>query len=155
MTTPDMTREAAVRDSVTRVAHHIDARDWPRLRSLYADEVTTDYTSLFGGEVQRQPADALIDAWRGILTPLQATQHLLGPVSVQLEGDRARAECHVRGYHYLDGAPGGNEWLVAGHYVFELSEAGARWRIEKMTLVTYHQAGNRQLLQEAAVMNAV
>ena len=143
-------RQAAVADTVTRVAHHIDSRDWPALRRLYAGRVTTDYTSLFGGEIQEQSADALIEAWRGLLTRLDATQHLLGPISVRLDAGRARAECHVRGYHYLDNAPGGSEWMVAGHYVFELAASDERWQIDSMTLVTYYQAGNRQLLQETA-----
>ncbi|HWO14576.1 MAG TPA: nuclear transport factor 2 family protein [Polyangiaceae bacterium] len=150
MTTTEAAREAAVRDIVTRVAHHIDARDWSKLRSLYAERVTTDYTSLFGGEVQQQAADALIETWRGVLGPLRATQHLLGPISVLLDGDYARAECHVRGYHYRDGLPGGSEWMVAGHYVFELSVRDAGWQIDAMTLHTYYQTGNRQLLEQAA-----
>jgi hypothetical protein len=146
----EVAREGAIRDTVTGVAHHIDGRDWPALRRLYAERVTTDYTSLFGGEIQQQPADALIEAWRALLSPLDATQHLLGPISVQLEGPRARAECHVRGYHYRDRTPGGDEWMVAGHYVFELSASGERWQIDAMTLITFYQTGNRQLLREAA-----
>jgi SnoaL-like protein len=154
MITPDTTRkvvrENAIRDTVSRVAHHIDGRDWPGLRSLFATRVTTDYTSLFGGEIQQQLGDALIEAWRGLLTPLDATQHLLGPISVQLGPDRARAECHVRGYHFREALPGGDEWMVAGHYVFELAPSGDRWLIEAVTLQTFYQSGNRQLLQQAA-----
>ena len=46
----DLAREAAVRTVVARIAHGIDTRRWADLRGLYADEVTTDYTSLFGGK---------------------------------------------------------------------------------------------------------
>jgi hypothetical protein len=146
----DLERAQRVREAVARVAHTIDARRWAELRALFADEVETDYTSLFGGQVQRQGGDVLIETWRKLLSPLRATQHLLGPVEVRLEGPRARAECHVRGYHYLEGLPGGPEWMVAGHYLFELVEAAGQWRIAKMTLQAYYQTGNRNLLQEAA-----
>lgn len=49
------------------VPHHIDGKRWAALRSLYADEVETDYTSLFGGEPHKQSADALVAGWRGVL----------------------------------------------------------------------------------------
>ena len=50
----------AVQTVVTRVAHTIDGRRWPELRALFADTVQTDYTSLFGGEVQDQAVDDLM-----------------------------------------------------------------------------------------------
>jgi hypothetical protein len=38
------------------------------VRAGLADEVDTDYTSLFGGEAERLSADALVQRWRGLLT---------------------------------------------------------------------------------------
>lgn len=145
-------QEAVVRRVVTAVVHEVDARRWHELQALFADPVTTDYTSLFGGEVQRQPPGALVAGWRGALTPLQATQHMLGPIDVEVRGDAARARCHVRGYHWAPGAPGGPEWMVAGHYAFELSLQGGTWRITSLTLRTAYQTGNARLLQEAAAL---
>jgi len=52
--------------------------------------------------------------------------------------------------HYVAKAPGGEHWEVLGHYVFELSRAGAGWQITKMTLETLLQTGNSKLLAEAA-----
>jgi hypothetical protein len=52
----DITGEAAIRAVVARIANTIDARRRTELRALFADEVTTDYTSLFGGDVARQSA---------------------------------------------------------------------------------------------------
>ncbi len=141
--------ERAVKAVVTGVAHHIDARQWDDLRALYADEVETDYTSLFGGEVQRQPGDALIGAWNQLLTPL-VTQHLLGPIDVDVRGDEATARCHVRGYHFASAAPSGPTWMVAGHYIFKLRQVAGSWKISHMTLETFYQTGNQKLLQEAA-----
>lgn len=146
----DLAREQAVRAVVTRIAHTIDTRRWSDLRALYADTVTTDYTSLFGGEVQRQPGDELIAAWRRLLSPLDATQHLVGPIDVQLHGSRAVAECHVRGYHVSARVTGGSEWMVAGQWIIELSEESGGWLVTMMTLRTLYQAGNRDLLRLVA-----
>jgi SnoaL-like domain len=139
--------EQAVRTLVARIAHTIDTRRWADLRALYADEVTTDYTSLFGGEVQRQSGDALIAGWRGLLSALDATQHLVGPIDVRLEGGAATAECHVRGYHVRRGAPGGDEWMVAGQWVICSAEQGKQWRVTAMTLRTFYETGNRRVLE--------
>jgi hypothetical protein len=81
--------------------------------------VQTDYTSLFGGAIQNQGADDLLAGWRSLLGSV-VTQHFLGPIEVELTGQVARAECHVRAYHMKKGAAGGDEWMVGGHYVFEL-----------------------------------
>jgi SnoaL-like domain len=142
--------EAAVRHTVTSVVHEIDARNWSELRRQFEESVVTDYTSLFGGEVQTQRADDLVGAWRRLLTPVKATQHLLGPIDVALRPDGATARCHVRAYHYAPGAPGGSEWMVAGHYVFELRPTADAWRIHRLTLITFQQTGNLNLLQEVS-----
>jgi len=137
---------------VARVAHYIDGRRWPELRALFADQVETDYRSLFGGDVQVQPADQLVlEGWRTLLSPLESTQHLLGPIDVEITGQTARAECHVRGYHRAPAAASGPEWMVAGHYVFSLTRAGESWKITKLVLHATYQTGNRDLLREAAV----
>lgn len=133
---------------IANVAHHVDAKRWTELRALYADQVDTDYTSLFGGTPQRQAADALIGGWRTALARV-ATQHLLGPIEVEPRGAAASARCHVRAMHFFAGAPGGESWEVLGHYLFELSRGEAGWRIVGMTLETLLQLGNAKLLQEA------
>lgn len=147
-----MTTEAsihAIREVVANVAHFIDAKRWNELRALYADEVRTDYTSLFGGTPQSQAGDTLIEGWRGVLAKVR-TQHLLGPINVTLTEVSATARCHVRAYHLAPGAPSGDAWEVLGHYVFELRKGASGWKIESMTLETLLQTGNQKLLFEAA-----
>jgi hypothetical protein len=139
----------AIRAAVTALVHDIDGKQWDALPALFAAEVETDYRSLFGGDVQRQPATALVAAWRQILSPLDATQHQLGPIAVAIEGDRATARCHVRGYHVRSGLPGGGEWMVAGHYVIALARSDGAWKLAGIRLDTLYQTGNRALLQEA------
>jgi hypothetical protein len=138
----------AVRSIVASVAHHIDAKQWSALQALYASEVETDYTSLFGGTPQSQSNEALVAGWRGILTRVR-TQHLLGPITVTSTGAIATARCHVRALHQVENLPGGDEWEVLGHYVFELARQDRGWRIRRMKLETFAQTGNRNLIAEA------
>lgn len=141
--------QASVDRVVADVAHHIDAKRWDALQALFAPEVQTDYTSLFGGKPQQQSNEALINTWKGVLSAV-TTQHHLGPINVTVEGTSARAHCNVRGHHYVESAAGGPTWMVAGTYDFELTQSEGRWLISKMTLNTLYQTGNRQLLSQAA-----
>lgn len=84
----------AVQAVITRVAHTIDGKRWSELRALFASTVQTDYTSLFGGEVQDQRADALMDAWRGLLGSV-VTQHFLGPIEVEAAARTARSRATI------------------------------------------------------------
>jgi len=131
----------AVRETVTGVTHDIDQRRWHNLRARFADTVVVDYTSLFGGEVQTQNGDDLVDGWRQLLTPLTATQHLLSPICVVIHERTAEAICHVRGYHHAKDP---------GHYEFELQRESAVWAIHRITFRAFYQTGNSKLLQEAA-----
>jgi hypothetical protein len=140
-----------IQSVVAAVAHHVDARRWTDLRAQFAAEVETDYTSLFGGAVQRQPGDGLIATWQKVFVGV-ATQHLLGPIDVAAGGKdgQAVARCHVRALHQARGAPGGELWEVLGHYQFELQRSTGGWKIHKLTLQLLIQTGNTKLLAEAA-----
>jgi hypothetical protein len=140
----------SIRTVIAGVVHHIDAKRWTELRALFADEVRTDYTSLFGGEPQRQTGDALIAGWRAALERVQ-TQHLLGPITVEVGDHTATAHCHVRAFHAVTAAPSGPHWEVLGHYIFTLGPAPTAWKVHAMTLETLLQSGNTRLLAEAAV----
>lgn len=85
-----------------------------------------------------------------MLGPLDATQHLIGPIDVRLEGGRATAECHLRGYHVWSSAAGTAEWTLAGQWMIELGERDGAWHATALTLRTFYQTGNRDLLREAA-----
>jgi hypothetical protein len=70
------------------------------------------------------------------------TQHITGPIVVQLDDDGALAQTHVRAYHQVKGAPGGDLWVVAGHYTVRLVLADERWKIAGITLQVFYQEGN-------------
>ena len=145
----DPVERVEVQSVVVRLVHELDAKRWESLPPLFTRIVRTDYTSLFGGEVQEQPEHTLVEGWKRLLEKV-TTQHLLGPIEVEVEGRTATAHCHVRGYHHRPKTPGGDEWMVAGHYVFALERIPTGWRIRHMTLQTLYQTGNRKLLEAGA-----
>lgn len=136
----------AISTTVVGMLHAIDARDWDAVRAAFADTVTTDYTSLFGGEVETQPADDLVGGWASFVPGFDATQHLAGPVVAEHDGATARARCAITATHCLGEA----RWIVGGHYALQLTTSAAGWKITHLTLETAFQDGDLDLPQQAA-----
>ena len=68
---------AEISDVQLRYATGLDSRDWPLFRSCFADEIETDFTSVFGGEPRKVSADRWTEAARRSLSGLKATQHMI------------------------------------------------------------------------------
>jgi len=135
----------AVSDTVTRLMHAVDRQDWAAAREALGNEITTDYSSLFGGGARRQTAAEVIDGWRALLPGFDATQHMTGPVLADVSGDTARARCAVTAVHRL----GSKYWTVIGHYDMTLSRARQSWRIAALTYQHVAILGDETLPEQA------
>jgi hypothetical protein len=124
-------------DVLTNMLHAIDARDFESVRAAFAEQVRTDYTSLWGGEPATVAIDDLLSGWQELVDGLDATQHLTGPI-VTVDG---RLHTHVRARHWQDG----ESWTVFGHYIAVVVDG----RIAELTLRTYQVEGNRDIPDRA------
>jgi SnoaL-like domain len=138
-----------VTDTIARFIVALDDHDWDEVTSCLAETVHRDYSSLFDREPDEIPGPALAAEWRGVLTGLDAHQHMLGPPAVTIDGDEARAAAHVVGTHVLEGDPG-SPWVVGGTYRFVLRRLEDRWRIVGLTLDTRWQTGDSAVLEKGA-----
>ena len=138
-----------VRQVILWAMESIDARRWQALRGQFTDTVLVDYTSLFGGYPRAYTVADLIDNWRQLLAPFSMTRHDLGPIEVEIDAGEAKAKCPLHIYHYLHGAPGGEDWVVNGKYTVTLKRQYGRWQIQKIVLDAQSQEGNTNLLVEA------
>jgi hypothetical protein len=137
-------------DDVVRFFHAIDDRAWPAVRAGLANQVSSDYTSLFGGTPERLAADALVTRWQGLLPGFDGTQHLLGPLVIEQTGNDATVACNVRAYHHL----GQSTWLVAGRYFLTLRRLDGTWRVAGIILHTTYEEGDRSLTSQASARAA-
>jgi hypothetical protein len=136
-------------NTFTRMLYAIDARDWAGVRRAFADAVVVDYSTLFGAPAATVDADAHVAGWRGFGEAFDMTQHMTGPIVVTPRPDAATAHTHVRAYHRINGAPGGDTWMVAGHYQIGLVHGAEGWKIGAITLTVFCQEGNLTLPDRA------
>jgi fermentation-respiration switch protein FrsA (DUF1100 family) len=135
----------AISDAITGMLHAIDRRNWTAVRGWLAEQVRTDYTSLFGGSPRTQSASELIESWRTLVPGFESTQHLTGPILAEVLDDRARARCAVTAIHRI----GRDHWTPSGHYEVELVRTDNVWAIGA---IVYHNAlvaGDESLPQKA------
>jgi SnoaL-like domain len=137
-------------DAVTVMLHAVDELDWATVRACFADEVATDYTSLWGGEPERLSGDDIVGWWEQLAPGYDATQHLTGPLLVTEEtDDRVACTTKVRAYHHVVEDAGRSTWIVAGRYVIELESGPDGWRIGAITLRLEYEDGDRRLVDVA------
>lgn len=155
----ELSDRATITDTVVRMGWFLDRRDWDGLRGLFTERVSTDYTDLWGGTPQEGPVDQLLStsgqgSWRRTMDGLDATQHLITNVLVDLDGDEARATANVLGVHRLPNPHGSPLWTVGGTYDFRLVRTAAGWRIRAITQRLTWVEGNQQILFRAAARAA-
>ena len=134
---------AAISRSITDIAAGADRHDWTRVRAAFADSVTTDYSSLWGGEPVTQPADDLVAGWASFLPGFDSTHHMVTNHSVTgLSESTATAEADFTATHRIaDGL-----WVLGGRYSYELEKSGDRWQVTSMTMTALWESGDRGLV---------
>ena len=140
--------------TLTDIAAGADRHDWVRVRAGFADEVTTDYTSLWGGEPVTQPADALVATWSGFLPGFDVTHHMVTNHSVTPTGEgTAEAEADFTATHRIED----DLWVLGGRYAYTLKKSADRWVVTSMTMTALWETGDRVLVvragERAADMN--
>lgn len=138
-------------DAITAIAAGADRRDWARVRMAMADTVTTDYTSLWGGEPVTQPADTLVSQWSGFLPGFDATQHLVSNHTITgFEGDMAAAQADFQATHRI----GADLWVLGGRYDYRLVRSDDRWVVSAITMTAGWESGDRGLVATAGARAA-
>lgn len=114
----------AIMDVLGRYSRGIDRCDLAVLDAIWADGATVDYG--FGGSDARSWSKATL---QGLRDSYLRTQHMLGQMLIDVDGDRATAETYCRAYHETEGADGPEEVIVGGRYLDDLIRTPDGWRI--------------------------
>ncbi len=112
-----------IADVIYRYARGIDRLDFDLVRSCYHPDAYDDHGS-FAGNVE-----GFIAAASAFLPRWTATQHFMGNMLIEIEGDCARAETYAVAYHRREDAEGNGKDDVMGlRYVDRFEKRGA-WKI--------------------------
>ena len=133
---------AEISDVQLRYATGLDSRDWKLFRSCFADEIETDFTSVFGGTPRKLTGDKWADAARRTLTGLAATQHMITNHVITIDGDNATCIAYVRAHHYLPNDSGDNTQTMVGYYTNHFIRTKDGWKIKKCKLSISWNSGN-------------
>lgn len=137
---------ADIGEVLTRYCSALDNRDWKGLESVFTTDAICDYGAL-GNPHGAAEIASLISSTIG---DLDATQHLIGNVTVSVDGDMATADCYLISQHIRAGAPGGDHYLLGGRYSDRLVRTPEGWRIAHRTLHRMWTTGNRDVVQRPA-----
>lgn len=137
--------EAEIKTLVESVGTLADSHNFEALEKLYADEVTVDYTSLAGGEVELKSPQALMTQWASVLPGFDRTRHAVSNIRVELDGGIATATADVVADHYV----GQLFWQVTGDYRYVLSKAINGWQITSHTFNLKGETGTRDVFGPA------
>jgi hypothetical protein len=138
--------QVAITQAVTGVALYTDVHDWDRVSSLMADQVTTDYTDVFGGQIVTTSREGLVGQWRTTFDGFDATQHQITNVSVSGGGDEASTLSHVRAIHWV----GPRWWTIGGVYTHRLMRGPNGWQVTFMAIQRLYEEGDRAVFDAAS-----
>ncbi len=133
---------AEISDVQLRYATGLDSRDWPLFRSCFADEIETDFTSIFGGTPRKVSADKWTEAARRTLSGLAATQHMITNHVITVDGDNATCVAYVQARHYLPNDTGDSTQNMFGYYTNRFVRTRDGWKIRACKLSLSWQTGN-------------
>jgi ketosteroid isomerase-like protein len=130
-----------IADLCARYMFALDRKDWTLLASCFTE------TPVFvhpGGRIEG--IDAIVARSSGALAALDATQHLLGNVVVEVDGDVAHCTSYFQAQHVRAGTPGGDTYIIAGSYTDTLTRTPRGWRIAERVQAYLWRNGNRAVV---------
>jgi 3-phenylpropionate/cinnamic acid dioxygenase small subunit len=122
LTAREVSDRLRIHDLLTEYAAAVDARDWDRLRSVFAKDAVLDY-SVFGGP--RGAVDDAVDWMAKALGRVSMTQHFISNVLIQLGSDTAEVDSLVFNPLGTDD----HVFLVGGSYHDRVERTADGWRI--------------------------
>ncbi|SFR91611.1 nuclear transport factor 2 family protein [Sphingomonas jatrophae] len=137
--------ERAIQRGLARFARVLDGKDWGSLGDVFAADLDFDY-----GQGERQGMAALEDQMRRYLDACGGTQHLLGSILVDVDGDSAVSRAYVQARHQRRGEGGGAIFDSNGEYVDRWARRADGWRIVRRDATWATHSGDPAILAAGA-----
>lgn len=126
MTLDDLIAERTITRALTLIARAMDDRDWAALDDLTVPDMTAN---LGTGELGSRAE--LVASIRSFLDACGPTQHLLGNVVVDVDGDTATSRAYVSDLHLGAGDRSGVTFQTLGDYHDSWVRHGDAWLLTR------------------------
>jgi 3-phenylpropionate/cinnamic acid dioxygenase small subunit len=134
--------EREITRSLSRFARILDSKSWDQLSDVFADDLSFDY----GADGEQQGMAALRANMTRFLDICGGTQHLIGSVLVDIEGDQAVSRAYVQARHQARGAIGGPVFDTNGEYIDRWERRPEGWRIIRRDAVWSALTGDASVI---------
>jgi ketosteroid isomerase-like protein len=134
--------ERAIGRGLARFARVLDGKDWAALGEVFAPDLSFDY-----GQGERAGMAALEEQMRRYLDVCGGTQHLLGSLLVDVDGDRAVSRAYVQARHQRRDDAAGAIFDSNGEYVDRWERRAEGWRIVRRDALWATHSGDPAVLQ--------
>ncbi|MEH0420778.1 nuclear transport factor 2 family protein [Streptomyces sp. B21-083] len=118
--------KAAIAKLIHTVARAMDARDWDQLTTCFVPEAVGDFPNAVVDS-----RDAIVAGMKGLLEPLNATQHLVANINVSVEGDTATAHATFMAQHVRAAADGNGHYIMGGDYDDNFRRTDDGWKFTR------------------------
>ena len=115
--------ERAIERELIRFARAMDYRDWEQLSQILTEDAVGEL-----GTGRLEGSAAIIALIRGFLDNCGVTQHLLGNVEVDVDGDHATSRAYVQDLHLSRSNPE-LTFHTLGDYHDKWERRDGRWRL--------------------------
>lgn len=136
-----MTDRDEIANVLARVAITQDDHDWDGHMACFVPDVRYVHPK---GELSG--ATAVAERARKALEPLDASQHLLGTIVIEVDGDTAESSTYFIAQHVRAAAPGGATFWIAGTYRDSWVRRDGRWLIAERLQTYSWRDGNPDVI---------
>ncbi len=128
-------------DRIARLAHAQDDQDWDAIAAAFMKDAVYVHP---GGRLEG--VDEIVERKRNALRVLDASQHLIGSIAVEVTGDSATSRAYFQAQHVRKDTPGGDLYTIAGTYDDQWVRTPGGWRIAVRTQTYTWRSGNRDVV---------
>jgi SnoaL-like domain len=127
-----------INDLVVRYSTALDTRDWKLLETCFIADPVFDAD----GFPPINDFQSIRDSASHALAGLDASQHYVTNIAIELDGDKASVVSYLQAQHVRSSAVGGPNLIVAGIYTDDVVRTPDGWRFSHRRLKVTWTEGN-------------
>lgn len=138
-----------IENTILNYATAADFRDWSLLRSILADRLDIDFTSL-GGPATNLTAEEYITQVQGLIPGFDTTQHQFTNFNIRITENKADTTVYMQAEHFILSDGEQLSRAVGGFYNHKLEQIQGCWKITGLKLTQTWNRGDIRAFELAA-----